>query len=176
MANLGKFRGLSATANTSFASGIFTLSRHYTQVRQSLWPFPIFGPIDYLIVGGGGAGGPVQNASGDTLWISGGGGGGQVREFFTQYLTRKGNFSVVVGTGGSSPANSNSNTPGGDSSFNEITSTGGGSGAIPPSSAQSGSGSYNPPTGTRGGGSLYFFSRSGFPKQFVRNAPNGGSA
>ena len=175
MANLGKFRGRSATANTTFASGVFTLSRHYQQVRQSLWPFPIFGPIDYLIVGGGGAGGPIQNASGDTLWISGGGGGGQVREFFNQYLTRKGNFSVVVGTGGSSPANSNSNTPGGDSSFNEITSTGGGSGAIPPSSAQSGSGSYSPPTGTRGGGSLYFLSRSGFPKQFVRNAANGGS-
>jgi hypothetical protein len=176
MANLGKFRGLSATANTTFASGVFTLSRHYQQVRQSLWPFPIFGPIDYLIVGGGGAGGPLQNAGGSFLAISGGGGGGQVREFLAQYLLRKGAFSVVVGTGGTVAYQSNSSTPGGDSSFNDITSTGGGVGSITPSSAEGGLGSYNPVTGTRGGGSFYFTSNSGFAKQFVRRAPNGGSA
>ena len=176
MANLGKFRGLSATANTTFASGVFTLSRHYTQVRQSLWPFPIFGPIDYLIVGGGGAGGAGQNAGGSFRIVSGGGGGGGVNELFNQYLTSKGPFSVVVGTAGSSPALSNSNTPGGDSSFNGTTSGGGGSGSITPSSAEGGLGSYNPVTGIRGGGSFYFASNSGFPKQFVRRAPNGGSA
>jgi len=176
MANLGKFRGRSATANTTFASGVFTLSRHYQQVRQSLWPFPIFGPIDYLIVGGGGAGGPLQNAGGSFLAISGGGGGGQVREFLAQYLLRKGAFPVVVGTGGTVAYQSNSSTPGGDSSFNDITSTGGGVGAIPPSTAAGGLGSYNPPVGTGGGGSFYFVSNSGFPKQFVRTSPNAGSS
>ena len=176
MANLGKFRGLSATANTSFASGIFTLSRHYQQVKQSLWPFPIFGPIDYLVVGGGGAGGPGQNASGSFLAISGGGGGGQVQELLAQYLTRKGEFPVTIGPGGTAPYASQTSNPGGDSSFNNTTAVGGGVGAISPSTAQSGSGSYNPPVGIRGGGSFYLRSNAGFPKVFARNAPNGGSA
>jgi hypothetical protein len=175
MANLGKFRGRSATANTTFASGVFTLSRHYQQVKQSLWPFPIFGPIDYLIVGGGGAGGPGQNAGGSFLAITGGGGGGQVQEILAQYFA-KGVFPVTIGPGGTAPVNSNTSTPGGDSSFNNTTSVGGGVGAIPPSSVQGGLGSYNPPVGIRGGGSFYFRSNTGFPKIFVRNAPNGGSA
>lgn len=176
MANLGKFRGLSATANTTFASGVFTLSRHYQQVKQNLWPFPIFGPIDYLIVGGGGAGGATNNAGGDVLVHSGGGGGGQVQEFLGQYLSSKGAFPVVVGTGGTAPAQTNTTTPGGDSSFNGITSTGGGSGAMPPGNAAGGSGSFNAPAGLRGGGGLYFFSQSGFPKQIARSSQGTGGS
>jgi hypothetical protein len=171
MANLGKFRGLSATANTTFASGVFTLSRHYQQVKQNLWPFPIFGPIDYLIVGGGGAGGATNNTgTQDTYVIAGGGGGGQVKELFNQYLTSKGPFSVVVGTGGLSPAQSNITTPGGDSSFNGTTSTGGGSGAMTPD------GSFSASAGPRGGGSVFYFGRSGLKSISFRSANGGSSA
>jgi hypothetical protein len=178
MANLGKFRGLSATANTTFASGVFTLSRHYQQVKQNLWPFPVFGPIDYLIVGGGGPGGPTNNAGGDILVHSGGGGGGQVREFLAQYLLSKGSFPVVVGTGGTAPAQTNTSgiTPGGDSSFNGITSTGGGQGANPPSTAAGGGGDFNVAAGLRGGGAFYFRSQSGFPKVLARNAAGSGGS
>ena len=102
---------------------------------------------------------------------SGGGGGGQVREFFAQYLLLKGPFPVVVGTGGTAPAQTNTSgtTPGGDSSFNEITSIGGGQGAISPG------GSFNVNAGLRGGGSFIYTSSSG-SRTFTRNAAGTGGS
>lgn len=97
--------------------------------------------VDYLIVAGGGAGGFSE---------SGGGGAGGVVYQTSQTLAVN-NFPVVVGLGGTKPANGSTTADNGDdSSFNSHTAIGGGGGGT---YGGSGSDLYNGVDGGSGGGS-----------------------
>lgn len=99
---------------------------------------------DYLIVAGGGGGSSGYGA---------GGGAGGYRYFTNQSLST-GNYSVVVGAGGTGGINVNAGTSGGNSQLGSTSATGGG-----------GAGSWNTPNaqvgGSGGGAAAYMTGAAG---------------
>ena len=92
------------------------------------------GQVEYLVIGGGGAGGRGNPG----IRQGGGGGAGGIRQGTLDPLT-PGTYPITVGTGGNEPGGSTGDPPanadGNDSTFATITSAGGGAG---------GNGDYNP--------------------------------
>ena len=169
MANLGKFRGLSATANATFASGVFTLDQHYDQVSKNLWPAI---RIDYLIVGGGGSGGSISGGGNPAnfsiidswFYSAGGGGGGAVLEYTGQTIL-PGSYSVEIGQGGQTSGGGVLRQRGSPSIFNGITAGGGGAGAVVPFNSSSDTarfGQDGQDNSSSGGGSVTHTYAAGF--------------
>jgi hypothetical protein len=128
-----------------------------------------YNDIEYLIVGGGGAGGLTSRAA------EAGGAGGLLTGSYTPLFT--GSNSIIVGAGGIGAINTAPNTKGSDSSAFEIIAFGGGKGsqANHPDVAgkNGGSGASNGGLGTAGqgnnGGPVPGSGQSGF-------SPGGGGA
>lgn len=125
-------------------------------------------PISALIVAGGGSGGSGTG---------GGGGGGGVIYANNTLSVAYGDYPVVVGAGGASPALTSPGNNGGNSSFNGLTAIGGGgggnSGSTPQNSGKNG--------GSGGGGQNYtvantYLSGSGTPGQGYAGGPLGTAA
>ena len=83
--------------------------------------------VDYLVVGGGAAGGTAGSGSG----IPAGGGAGGYQSVSSSTLTNGLNYSVVIGAGGVATAGGTATLGdnGNDSSFSDTTSIGGGGGS-----------------------------------------------
>ena len=105
--------------------------------------------VDYLVIGGGGAGGIATYAT--TQWgtgDAGGGGGAGGYRYETGYSLAAGTYTIGIGAGGVGGTRSVVATQGGDTSFGSITTmTGGGLGMGPGSNAAQADG------GSGGGGS-----------------------
>tara|TARA_Y100000748_G_scaffold178832_2_gene149811 strand:- start:436 stop:1872 length:1437 start_codon:yes stop_codon:yes gene_type:complete len=143
----------SATTNANGGT-IITHGNYKVHVFTSSGTFEIVNggtDIDFLIVGGGGAGGADPGSG----WGSGGGGGGYITSYGSisgggsavesKLQLSAGTYNVVVGAGGIT--SNTAPTNGQDSSFASITSLGGGYGGIVTSGYQAGG------TGGSGGGS-----------------------
>ena len=111
------------------------------------------GPIEYLIVGGGGSG--SQTLSNTGYAVGGGGAGGLISNLGTPTHISPGAYSVVVGVGGAgAPASvAGSGNKGGNSNFNGLTAIGGGFGGHYYQGAGNG--------GSGGGGGSYSANTSG---------------
>jgi hypothetical protein len=108
---------------------------------------PLTNPVDFLVIGGGGAGGYGAYFS----FPAGGGGAGGYQEFTDQEFALDTNYTITVGAGGS-----RGSTPmsGSNSVFGIITSAGGGAGGGTSTGATSGAsgGSGGGGAGGQGGG------------------------
>ena len=119
LANVGDF-GVPTQLYTYSTTGTFTFLPTYRQQKYSV--------MDYLVVGGGGAGsgfGPLTGQS-----EGGGGGGGAVNYLTNQNITSS-SFSVIVGQGGQQNGSGGGvGGPGGNSVFGPTNSPGGEPGQI----------------------------------------------
>ena len=113
--------------------------------------------VEVLAIGGGGSGGGTVAAGGN----NGGGGAGGVLYHSSKALST-GNYSVVIGAGGSSAANNANGNPGSNSTFDTMTAYGGGFGSYSSNAAGSGG---------SGGGSGYTGGAAGSATQTI----NGGA-
>jgi len=147
-------RHYSGPGITGSGGGEITTPTHVYHVFTSPGTFTMTGAegqVEYLVVGGGGHGGPGSN------WpdqLGGGGGGGGVRQGFLDPLT-PGSYPITVGNGGGdgvpawNPSTAFSPSYNGSpSTFATITAAGGGAGGRP-SPTQSGQ------DGSSGGGAGY---------------------
>lgn len=99
---------------------------------------------DVTVVGGGGAGGAVDNQGTGVNTMGGGGGAGAYRDFNNFTLGTGTNFTVTIGAGGTTGVGSNS-------IFSTITAAGGGSGRNQ-FGATTGNGNSSSTAGGSGGG------------------------
>ncbi len=131
----GSITATGGTITTNSGNTIHTFtsgSGTFTVVGQNIGYSDFVGPAQVLVVAGGGGGGSGVNMAGN-----GGGGGGGGVVYNSSFQLGSGDYTVVVGNGGSASTN------GQDSSFGSIISVGGGRG---------GSMSLAPGIGGSGGG------------------------
>ena len=107
-----RFSGKGGTITTSgdYTIHTFTSSGVFTPIRGNI--------VDYLVVGGGGAGGKL---------LAGGGGAGGFLTAEDFDVTAE-NMSITIGAGGAALTGNGNGNDGSDSVFSTITSTGGGGG------------------------------------------------
>lgn len=115
------------------------------------------GNVEYLVVAGGGSGGPAQGPT-NTFAGAGGGAGGFKTNATKDYAVTAGAYTVTIGAGGAATQTTTNN--GSDSVFDTITSLGGGFGAYGPDTpfeasngGNGGSGGGSSNVGTAGTGS-----------------------
>ena len=120
LASLGS-AGIDATGGTVTTYDNYKV-HSFISTGNSTFTVASGGDVEYLIAGGGAAGGGVIGEVGDVDPGAGGGGAGSVvTGTFTNLAP--GTYTITVGTGGT-PTSSTGNS-GGSSSFNSTTATGG---------------------------------------------------
>lgn len=125
--------------------------------------------IDYLLIGGGGAGGSVNNALTNRGFdYAGGGGAGGYISGSTLLSSRIQPYSFNVGKGGTSGGTNANGNNGGDTTFLGQTANGGGGGAGVNSNGLDG--------GSGGGGDIYFLSPKLGGSGSIGQGYNGGNA
>lgn len=117
-----------------YTSGVFTVT------KDAL--------VDLFLVGGGGAGGRGNSAAGSNAWPGGGGGGGYTKTVNSFSLHAGTEYTVVIGSGGSSHG-----ADGGSTSFgaNSVLGGKGGYESTDPNNPHSGAGGAG---GSGGGGAV----------------------
>lgn len=118
----------------------------FTSVGRNTFTVTRSGQVEYLVVAGGGAGGPGSCNAGSN---SGGGAGGLLTGLTT---VEAGEYFVTVGTGGAGPSQGNPPVNGGNSSALGVTAIGGGGGGVADSGCTGGSSIANAASGGSGGG------------------------
>ena len=141
------FNATGGTITTILVNGVnYTV---HTFTTNGTFASNFNGTVEYLVIAGGGSGGG--------RYYSGGGGAGGFR---TGNLTiNSTNYTIIIGSGGSSPSHVTPGNPGGNSTFSTITSIGGGGGSNSDGNAPSGT--FGSGGGAGGGGGGAFVGAAG---------------